>query len=181
MPIGIKNPTDGDIQSAVDAVAAAAAGHVFTGITDDGRAAIFTTFGNPDCHVVLRGSSAGPNYDPDSIADAVDRLATTGLVPRVLVDASHGNSSKDHVRQAGVAREIRARLGPSEGAIAGLMLESFLVEGRQELALGRADDLTYGQSVTDACMGWETTVDCLHDLAHAIEVRRGLVDATGLV
>jgi 3-deoxy-7-phosphoheptulonate synthase len=172
MPIGIKNPTDGDVQSAVDAVASAAAGHVFTGITEDGRAAIFTTSGNHDCHVVLRGSSAGPNYDADSISDTVGRLGRAGLSPRVVLDCSHGNSGKDHVRQAEVAAEIASRLTGNENVIAGLMLESFLLEGRQELVLGEAGSLTYGQSVTDACMSWQTTARCLDELAGAVDERR---------
>jgi 3-deoxy-7-phosphoheptulonate synthase len=172
MPIGIKNSTEGDVQAAVDAVKAAASSHVFPGITDDGLAAIFSTSGNPDCHVILRGSGAGPNYDRASVEDTVARLTKAGLPGRVIVDGSHGNSGKDHLRQPAVAADIAARLTDGEQGVAGLMLESFLVPGRQELTLGEAADLTYGQSVTDACMGWDVTVSVLRSLAEAVSHRR---------
>jgi 3-deoxy-7-phosphoheptulonate synthase len=177
MPIGFKNSTEGDVQGAVDAVFVAASGQVFPGITDDGLAAIFSTSGNRDCHVVLRGSASGPNYDRDSVADVVDRLARSGLQPRVVVDASHGNSGKDHLRQAVVAAELAARVAEGDRQIAGVMLESFLVPGRQDLDLGRASELTYGQSITDACMGWESTVSVLDALAEAVARRRALVSS----
>jgi 3-deoxy-7-phosphoheptulonate synthase len=165
MPIGIKNSTEGDVGSAVDAVAAAAASHVFTSVTRDGVAAIFMTSGNGDCHVILRGSQAGPNYDEASVADALGRLRRAGLSERILIDASHGNSGKDHRRQPHVARAIAEQRAAGCRGIVGLMLESFLVEGRQELVLGRSADLTPGQSVTDACLDWETTVTTLRELA----------------
>jgi 3-deoxy-7-phosphoheptulonate synthase len=171
MPVGIKNGTDGDVQVAVDGVGAAAASHVFMGINPDGLAALVTTAGNPDCHVILRGGSGGPNHDAGSVAAALDRMRGAGLAERVIVDASHGNSGKDHVRQAGVAREVAARLAAGERGVVGLMLESFLVEGRQDL--GPAT--TYGQSVTDSCMGWDTTAGVLDDLAAAVAARRTLV------
>jgi 3-deoxy-7-phosphoheptulonate synthase len=172
MPIGFKNSTEGDVQGAVDAVTAAAAAQVFPGITDDGRAAIFATTGNPDCHVVLRGSSTGPNYDETSVSRTLDRLSSAGLPRRVVVDASHGNSGKDHRLQPRVAGEIATRLEAGEQGIVGLMIESFLVAGRQELTGGRSADLRYGQSITDACIGWETTVTVLDELAEAIGRRR---------
>ena len=173
MPIGIKNSTGGDVQAAVDAVAAAAGSHVFPGIATNGQAAIFETTGNDDCHVILRGSTAGPNYDIAGVADALARLQSAGLPGRVIVDASHGNSGKDHLRQPIVAAEIADRLAGGERGIIGVMLESFLVAGRQKLVLGDTGGLVYGASVTDACMDWETTVSVLERLAAAITVRRG--------
>ncbi|MBK1788643.1 3-deoxy-7-phosphoheptulonate synthase [Prauserella cavernicola] len=171
MPVGIKNSTEGDVQVAVDATRAAAASHVFPGINSDGLAALFTTAGNPDCHVILRGSSGGPNYDAATVADTLSRLAKAGLPERVIVDASHGNSGKDHHRQAGVVSELAGRIGSGERGIAGLMLESFLEGGRQDLTLGEADELTYGQSITDACVDWSTTEGLLDELAAAVPSR----------
>ncbi|MQA96040.1 MAG: 3-deoxy-7-phosphoheptulonate synthase [Streptosporangiales bacterium] len=173
MPIGVKNGTDGDVQAAVDAVIAAAAGHVFAGVNDDGLATILATTGNPDCHVILRGGRGGPNYDAGTVADATTRLRAAGGIPRVIVDASHGNSGKDHRRQPTVADDIATRLAAGEPGITGVMLESFLLAGRQELVLGKAAGLTYGCSVTDACMDWDTTVQVLGTLANAVAHRRG--------
>ena len=179
MPIGFKNSTAGDVQGAVDAVAAAAGAQVFPGIADDGQAAIFETSGNPDCHVVLRGGSAGPNYDEVSVADTLDRLGSSGLARRVVVDASHGNSGKDHRAQSLVADDIATRLAMGERGMVGLMLESFLVADRQDLGAGRsAQHLVYGQSVTDACIDWDTTAIILDQLAGAIARRRELAVST---
>jgi 3-deoxy-7-phosphoheptulonate synthase len=175
MPVGFKNSIEGDVQGAINAVAAAADPQVFPGITDEGRAAIFETTGNPDCHLVLRGSAAGPNYDDDSVADAIERLDVAGLARRVVIDASHGNSGKDHRRQAVVAGEIASRLAAGDRGIAGVMLESFLVAGSQDLQPGREQDLVYGQSVTDACIGWDTTATLLHGFADAVARRRDYV------
>jgi 3-deoxy-7-phosphoheptulonate synthase len=172
MPIGIKNSTTGDVQVAVDAIAAASVGQVFIGVDDDGRAAILTTIGNPDGHVVLRGGSAGPNYDTASVADALDRLSRSGLRRRLVIDASHGNSAKDHGRQLAVVDDLTTRIGAGEVGIVGLMLESFLVPGSQELTLGRRSSLTYGQSVTDACIGWDDTAEVLASVAAASRRRR---------
>ncbi len=168
MPVGIKNSTEGDVQVAVDGVRAAAASHVFMGINPDGLAALITTTGNPDCHVILRGGSGGPNHDAESVAAALGLLRAADLPARVIVDASHGNSGKDHVRQAGVVREVADRVGAGEAGIAGVMMESFLVAGRQDL--GPA--MTRGQSVTDACMDWDTTAGLLDELAAAVARRR---------
>ncbi len=168
MPVGIKNPTDGDVQVAVDGVRAAAVSHVFMGINRDGLAALITTSGKPDCHVILRGSTSGPNHDAASVAAALDRLRAGGLPARVIVDASHGNSGKDHVRQAGVVHELAERIGAGEEGIAGVMLESFLVAGRQDLG----PSMTRGQSITDACMDWDTTAGLLDELAAAVTTRR---------
>ncbi|MEV3979704.1 3-deoxy-7-phosphoheptulonate synthase [Nonomuraea sp. NPDC049758] len=170
MPVGFKNATDGDVQVAIDGVNAAAHPQVFFGIDDEGRAAVVSTTGNPDCHVILRGGRTGPNYDPQSIGDALALLAKAGLPERLIIDASHGNSGKDHVRQAAVVREVAGRLAAGEQGIAGLMVESFLVPGRQEP--GPAEGLTYGQSITDACVGWEETERLLAELADAVRAGR---------
>jgi 3-deoxy-7-phosphoheptulonate synthase len=172
MPVGIKNATSGDVQAAVDAVGAAAHSHTFPGIGADGRAAIFATTGNRDCHVILRGGSIGPNYDPQSVAGALERLERAGLPPRVIIDASHANSGKDHRRQPAVIKDVADRLADGERGVVGVMLESFLVAGRQTLVLGETDGLVYGQSVTDACLDWETTASMLARLAAAVGARR---------
>ena len=172
MPIGFKNGTDGDVRVAVDACRAAAAGHTFFGVTRAGAAAVVTTAGNPDCHVILRGHAGGPNYDAATVSDTLARLAKSGLPERVIVDASHGNSGKDHVRQASVVRELASRIAEGERGITGLMMESFLAAGRQDLKLGHAAELTYGQSITDACMAWNDTAALLDTLAAAVRTRR---------
>jgi 3-deoxy-7-phosphoheptulonate synthase len=169
MPVGIKNPTDGDVQVAVDGVRAAAASHVFMGINRDGLAALISTTGNPDCHVILRGGSRGPNHDAASVAATLDQLRAAGLPARVLIDASHGNSGKDHVRQAEVVGEIAARIRAGEPGVVGVMMESFLVAGRQDLG----PCMVRGQSITDACMDWDTTAELLDELAAAVAARRG--------
>ncbi|WP_326569745.1 3-deoxy-7-phosphoheptulonate synthase [Amycolatopsis rhabdoformis] len=172
MPVGIKNSVEGDIQVAVDATRAAAASHVFPGINTDGLAALLTTSGNPDCHVILRGSSQGPNYDAASVTETLGRLAKSGLPERVIIDASHGNSNKDHVRSREVVLELASRIAAGERGIVGLMMESFLVAGAQKLNLGHGSELTYGQSITDACLDWDTTADLLDTLAGAVRERR---------
>ncbi|WP_028476170.1 3-deoxy-7-phosphoheptulonate synthase [Nocardia sp. CNY236] len=172
MPVGIKNGTDGDVQVAVDGVRAAAASHVFPGIDLDGRSALIRTTGNPDCHVILRGGSKGPNYDEASVAEACLRLEKASLPQRIVVDASHGNSNKDHAKQVEVVADIGRRLAAGEAGVVGVMLESFLVAGRQDLTLGRANESTYGMSITDACLDWQTTERQLHLLADAVRARR---------
>jgi 3-deoxy-7-phosphoheptulonate synthase len=172
MPVGIKNAMDGDVQVAVDGVRAAAAEHVFPGINADGLAALISTTGNPDGHVILRGGEHGPNYAPADVAAALRRLRAAGLAERVIIDASHGNSGKDHIRQGEVADEVAARVAGGEPGIMGVMLESFLVAGRQDLALGHPERLTRGQSITDACLDWEHTSGLLHRLADAVTARR---------
>jgi len=187
MPIGFKNGTDGDLQVALDACSAAAAAQAFLGIDDDGRAALVATAGNPDTHVILRGGRKGPNYAAADVAAASAKLAAKQLNPRLIVDASHANSGKNHHRQAEVALEIGSQLesaGAAAGAIAGVMLESFLVGGAQNLdvnAAGKAqgkegaagkDELVYGQSVTDACMDWDVTASVLGQLAASARTRR---------
>jgi 3-deoxy-7-phosphoheptulonate synthase len=163
MPVGFKNGTDGDIQPAIDGVMAAAAQHVFFGIDGLGRGSVVETAGNADCHVILRGGSSGPNHDRDSVAAAVAAVAGAGLPGKVMVDCSHANSGKDHVRQAEVAHELADRIAAGDQHINGLMLESFLVAGAQPV--GR--DLVYGQSVTDKCMDFATTEQVLARLHEA--------------
>jgi 3-deoxy-7-phosphoheptulonate synthase len=168
MPVGIKNGTDGDVAVAVDAIGAAGAPHAFMGVTPEGLAGLITTTGNPDAHLILRGGSSGPNHDAASVADAVARLRTAGHEGRVVVDASHGNSGKDHRRQPGVVADLAGQVARG-GPVAGVMIESFLAEGRQEIG----PDMVRGRSVTDACVGWDTTVGLLDELAGAVRARRG--------
>ncbi|MBL1084116.1 3-deoxy-7-phosphoheptulonate synthase [Streptomyces actinomycinicus] len=172
MPIGFKNTTDGGVGDAVDAVVAASRPHVHPGIDGAGRAAVVATPGNPHGHVVLRGGSDGPNYGPEQVAAALRALAAAGLPQRLIVDASHGNSNKDHERQPLVVGDIAERTAAGEQGIAGVMIESFLAAGRQDLELGRTGRLVYGQSVTDACVDWATTARVIDDLAAAIDTRR---------
>jgi 3-deoxy-7-phosphoheptulonate synthase len=173
MPIGFKNGTDGDVQIAIDAVRAGAHPHRFLGVTEQGLGAIVATRGNPDCHVILRGGQSGPNYDAVNVEKAAAALRDAGLAPRLMIDMSHGNSSKDHRRQPLVARDIAAQVAQGEATIFGVMMESFLVEGRQELSA--PPTLRYGQSITDACMGWDTTVAVLAELAQSVRDRRAAV------
>ncbi|NVM99773.1 3-deoxy-7-phosphoheptulonate synthase [Arthrobacter sp. SDTb3-6] len=179
MPVGFKNGTDGDLQVALDACQAASAAQSFLGVDGDGRAALVGTSGNPDTHVILRGGRKGPNYAASDVEAAAAQAAGAGINPRLVVDASHANSGKSHHRQAEVALEIGAQLeggGPSSQAIAGVMLESFLVGGAQKLDTGEVAAgtarLSYGQSVTDACMEWDVTADVLAKLAGASHARR---------
>ncbi|MFD5214118.1 3-deoxy-7-phosphoheptulonate synthase [Microbacterium sp. NPDC058345] len=172
MPIGFKNGTDGGMQVALDAAAAASAPQAFLGIDADGRASLVTTTGNPDTSVILRGGADGPNYGAEHVRRASERLAAAGLTERVVVDASHANSGKDHVRQAEVAAELAAQIAAKGSAIAGVMLESNLVAGAQKLDVTRGPaGLTRGQSVTDSCMSWGTTTAVLDQLAAAVRSR----------
>jgi 3-deoxy-7-phosphoheptulonate synthase len=170
MPIGFKNGTDGDVQIAIDAVRAGAHPHRFLGVTEQGLGAIVATRGNRDCHIILRGGQSGPNYDAASVEKAATALRDAGLPPRLMIDLSHGNSGKDHRRQPLVAKDVSAQVAQGETAISGVMMESFLVEGRQDLVTPAT--LRYGQSITDACMGWDTTVDVLAELAASVRSRR---------
>ena len=170
MPVGFKNGTDGDVQVALDACRAAAAGHTFFGVTLAGAAAVVTTAGNPDCHVILRGGRSGPNYEAGQVRRALATIADAGLPRRVMVDASHGNSGKDHRRQPAVAASLAEQVARGEQGLMGVMLESFLAEGRQEPA--DPARLVYGQSITDACMDVDTTAGVLGRLAAATRRRR---------
>jgi 3-deoxy-7-phosphoheptulonate synthase len=171
MPVGFKNGTDGGVQIAIDAVRAAAHPHKFIGVTEQGLAGIVSTQGNPDCHVILRGGATGTNYDRASVGKTLGAIRGAGAQARVMIDASHGNSDKDYRRQPKVAEDVAAQVADGERGIIGMMLESFLVDGRQDLN-GDKTKLVYGQSVTDACMGWEMTVPVLETLAASVRKRR---------
>jgi 3-deoxy-7-phosphoheptulonate synthase len=170
MPVGFKNRTDGDVQVAVDAVRAAAVPHAFAGIDDNGTPAILHTKGNRDGHVILRGGRGVPNFGAEPVGEALGLLRKAGLTERVVVDASHDNSGKDPERQPDAVSDIAGQIAGGSGAIVGVMLESFLVAGRQDLG---AQQLVYGQSITDACMDWDTTVGVLEKLTAAVRTRRG--------
>ena len=158
------------VDQAYHAIRAAAVAHSFLSVTEQGLAAIVTTRSNPDCHVVLRGGRGGPNYDAANVQQTLESLRAAGLPRRVMIDASHDNSRKDYRRQPVVAREIAAQIAAGEAGIVGVMLESFLVEGRQDLV--DKSRLVYGQSITDSCMSWETTAQVLEELADAVQARR---------
>ena len=173
MPTGFKNGTDGSIQVALDAVAAASAPQSFLGIGSDGRASLVSTTGNPGTHLILRGGADGPNWGPGPVRAATERLASSGLPQRLVIDASHGNSDKDHVRQAEVATMLADQIAVDGAAVAGVMLESNLVAGAQKLDVDAGPaGLVHGQSVTDKCMDWETTEGVLAALAGGVRRRR---------
>jgi 3-deoxy-7-phosphoheptulonate synthase len=172
VPVGFKNGTDGNLQIAIDAMRSAAHPHRFLSVTKQGVAAIVATRGNPDTHVILRGAAAGPNHDAASVARACAALTAAGMPARVMIDCSHGNSAKDHRRQAGVAADIAAQVAAGGRGVVGAMIESHLVAGRQEVPAGGPAGLRYGQSVTDACVAWEDTVPMLETLAAAVRSRR---------
>lgn len=176
MPIGFKNATDGSIKPAADSCFAAAFEHHFLSINLDGRVISAETKGNPDCHLVLRGSSHGPNYDTESVAKALADLkvskASGPSEHGLVIDAAHGNCGKDEVREAEVIENIASRIATGESGISGIMMESFLKAGNQKPA--PLDQLEYGKSITDACVPWERTEQLLHTLAEAVESRRAL-------
>lgn len=164
-PVGFKNATSGDVQIAIEAILSAAHPHTFLGHTKNGQSAIFVTTGNPDCHVILRGGRGMVNYTSAAVADTCAQLQEAGLPPRVMIDCSHANSGKDHTRQATVCRDIAGQIAGGNRSIVGVMLESNLIEGAQKLVPGKP--LVHGQSITDACIGWEETVGLLRELARA--------------
>jgi 3-deoxy-7-phosphoheptulonate synthase len=168
-PVGFKNGTDGSIRVAVDALRAAAASHAFMGMTKTGQAAIFETLGNEDCHLILRGGKA-PNYDAASVEAAARELAAAGLAPHLMIDFSHANSSKQFRKQIDVGADVAAQLGAGEDRVFGVMVESHLAEGRQDLVPGQP--LAHGVSITDACIGWDDTARLLATLAEAVRARR---------
>ena len=170
-PVGFKNGTGGNVQIAIDAVGSASNPHHFLSVTKQGHSAIFQTAGNPDCHVILRGGSKHTNYDPDSIKATVKLAEKAGINPRLVVDCSHANSGKDPDRQVIVCRDVAGQIASGDPNIAGLMLESHLVAGSQKVVEGQS--LVYGQSITDACMGWDDTEVLLGELAEAVRKRRG--------
>ena len=168
-PVGFKNGTNGDVRIAVDAIKAASAPHHFLSVTKGGHSAIVHTAGNEDCHIILRGGK-DPNYDAASIEATCRELAHAGLAQRVMVDCSHANSQKQHERQVDVAADVATQVAGGDERIVGVMIESHLNAGRQDLRPGEA--LAYGVSITDACIGWDTTVDTLRALAEAVRKRR---------
>ncbi len=166
--VGFKNSTAGDVQIAIDATRSAAQPHHFIAITKEGKSAIASTAGNPDCHVILRGGLQ-PNFDADNVNSACEKIGKAGLRPMVMIDASHANSFKDHNKQPGVLADIGKQVAGGDGRIMGIMAESHLVAGSQKQIPGQA--LVYGQSITDACMDWETTETALRALAKDVARR----------
>jgi 3-deoxy-7-phosphoheptulonate synthase len=170
MPVGFKNGTDGSIQVAIDAIRSSAHPHHFLSVTKQGHAAIVETRGNLECHLILRGGAAGPNYDEESVAEAARTLEGNGLAGRLMVDCSHANSGKDHARQPLVLSEVARQVAEGSSQICGVMLESFLLDGNQDHTAAGA--LTRGQSITDKCMSWERTEPLFGELAEAVRKRR---------
>ncbi|HEY0797911.1 MAG TPA: 3-deoxy-7-phosphoheptulonate synthase AroG [Candidatus Baltobacteraceae bacterium] len=168
-PVGFKNGTDGNIQIAIDAIKAASRPHHFLSVTKDGRSAIVSTAGNGDCHLILRGGKQ-PNYDEASVEKVALQMERAGLRAAVMIDASHGNSQKDHTRQLPICADVASQISGGSHTVIGVMIESHLVAGRQDLLPGVP--LVYGQSVTDACLGWESTLEALEILAAGVQERR---------
>jgi len=168
-PVGFKNGTEGNLKIAVDAIRAASVSHHFLSLTKEGRSAIFCTEGNEDAHLILRGGNQ-PNYDRESVAEACQQLEAAGLCPQVMIDYSHANSQKQYERQLEVGREVCAQIAGGDERIMGVMIESHLKPGRQDVEPGRP--LTYGQSITDACIGWKDTERLVEELAAAVRSRR---------
>jgi 3-deoxy-7-phosphoheptulonate synthase len=171
-PVGFKNGTDGGFQVAVDAIRAANNSHIFMSLTKEGHSAIFETKGNHDCHVILRGGKDGPNYEAPFIEEAVNELANAKVQTKLMVDCSHANSQKEHQRQMNVSESIAEQLKNGNKNIMGAMVESHLVEGRQDVQPGK--ELVYGQSITDACISWDMSLELLNNLAEGVRKRREL-------
>jgi 3-deoxy-7-phosphoheptulonate synthase len=171
MPVGFKNATDGTIKVAIDAIRSAANPHHFLSVTKQGVAAIVSTKGNPECHVILRGGTSGPNYTGDAVARVVEDLESAGLPGYLMVDCSHANSDKNHMRQPAVVSDLAGQISDGSRAVCGVMLESFLVDGSQNHESG--GEMVYGMSITDKCMGWERTEPLFTELAEAVRKRRG--------
>jgi 3-deoxy-7-phosphoheptulonate synthase len=169
-PVGFKNATSGDVQVAIDAVLSAAYSHTFLGHTKMGQSAIFVTSGNPDCHIILRGGRKSVNYTAEAVADTAERMKAAGIPPRIMIDFSHANSSKDYLRQSAVCRDVAAQVAAGNRSIMGVMIESNLVAGAQKLEAGQP--LVYGQSITDGCIDWKETRGLLEELAAAVRGRR---------
>ena len=168
-PVGFKNGTDGGLQVAIDAIGAASRPHNFLSLTKEGYSAIFATTGNDDCHIILRGGKE-PNYDAEHVQQAVAELKAAGVQQRLMIDCSHANSQKDHQKQVDVAKVVAQEISDGDENIMGVMIESHLVAGRQNVEDGK--DLVYGQSITDACINWDDSVAVLKNLAKAVKQRR---------
>ncbi|KAL4073098.1 hypothetical protein V8B97DRAFT_1869096 [Scleroderma yunnanense] len=177
MPTGFKNSTDGSVGIAIDACRAARSGHVFLSVGKEGLSSIIETEGNPDVHVILRGGSKGPNYAAEFVRECSEKMHKAGLPSKIMIDCSHGNSQKQHRKQVEVVEDIVQQLssGDTASAIMGVMLESNLVEGRQDIPSNGPAGLKYGQSVTDACLSWEMTVPALDRLRQGVQARRVLI------
>jgi len=172
MPVGFKNGTDGRVGIAIDAIRAAAHPHHFMGVTKQGLSAIIATKGNAVCHVVLRGSNSGPNYEEKFVGEAVGALNQAKVNPRLMIDCSHGNSSKVPRNQIHVAKDIGGQIAAGNHNIMGVMIESNIVEGRQDIPPSGPQGLRYGQSITDGCISIDDTVSVLDGLAEAVRARR---------
>ena len=168
-PVGFKNGTDGSLTIAIDAIRSASQPHHFLSLTKEGHSAIFSTTGNDDCHIILRGGKK-PNYDAASVNSACKHLQEAGLEPKVMIDCSHANSGKDHKKQPSVCRDVAQQVAKGDQRIFGIMMESHLVGGRQDVVPGQC--LTYGQSITDACMDWDTSAALALELAESVRQRR---------
>ncbi len=172
-PIGFKNGTYGNLDIAINAIQAASHSHHFLSVTKEGHSAIFTTKGNEDCHLILRGGRR-PNYDEVSVSEAVEQLQAANLRPTLMIDFSHANSKKDFRNQPKIAKSIAIQIANGVEAISGVMIESHLLEGRQDAEKIPKEELVYGQSITDACIGWEDTEKVLRELSDAVKARRSL-------
>ena len=170
-PVGFKNGTSGNVQIAIEAILSAGHAHNFLGHTKQGQSAIFVTGGNPDCHIILRGGRETVNYDAASVEQTCQQMEKAGVRPQVMIDCSHANSNKDYRRQTAVCSNVAEQIAKGDRRIMGVMLESNLVAGAQKLESGRK--LTYGQSITDACIGWDETRDALGELAGVVRSARG--------
>jgi 3-deoxy-7-phosphoheptulonate synthase len=168
-PVGFKNGTDGSLSIAIDAIRSSSRPHHFLSLTKEGRSAIFTTTGNEDCHMILRGGKL-PNFDVENVSKATHELNSAGLVPKIMIDCSHGNSAKQYQRQAVVGEAVATQVAAGNTALMGVMIESHLKEGRQDSAPG--SELEYGKSITDACIAWDQTIPILEQLAEAVRKRR---------
>jgi len=173
-PVGFKNATNGSMRVALDAIRSSSQPHHFLSVTKEGRSAIFSTKGNEDCHVILRGGTR-PNYDSESINIAAEEMEATGQKPRMMIDFSHANSRKQHERQLLVGRDVASQIARGDSRIIGAMIESFIVAGRQDRGSDQA--MTYGQSITDACISWDDSVPLLEELAAAVRQRRLITKA----
>src|ERR1700742_5067202 len=169
-PVGFKNGTSGNVQIAIEAILSAGQAHTFLGHTKHGQTAIFVTKGNRDCHIILRGGRNTTNYDAAAVEETCKQMEKAALRPQVMIDCSHANSHKDHTKQSAVCRDVAGQIRAGDRRIIGVMLESNLVAGAQKLLPGK--DLVYGQSITDACIGWDETKEALGELAAAIKSAR---------
>jgi 3-deoxy-7-phosphoheptulonate synthase len=175
-PVGFKNGTNGNLNIAIDAVNAASQPHYFLSLTKAGHSAIFSTTGNDDCHIILRGG-VKPNYDAESVEQAAQEMQAAGLEPRLMIDFSHANSNKQHERQIAVGQDVAAQIAAGDTRIIGAMIESHLVGGRQNVVDN--EELLFGQSITDACIDWDSSLPLLRELAAAVRARRNSASKKG--